>query len=151
MATIFGICIKLDEMSATVVGPGTWNAAAGTYTVTLPGRGTCGGSGTANVGQLHLVSKACGTLRFTVSAIGYKYSTLAASALVYTLGSVPVSLASPGGGSFSDHCATGTMTGTGTATLQVNCGTDIWLQLAREDQTNQGSINATFTVEVVPP
>ncbi len=149
--TILGDCLTLTGMAATVVGPGTWNAAAGTFTATLPGKGTCGGAGGADVVVVQLTCKACGTLRITASATGYKRNALDASALAFpTFGAVIVSLSSPGGGSSTDFCSTGAMTGTNTGTVAVNCGTVITLQLARSTFTNQGSISATFTVAVVP-
>lgn len=147
---IFGICLTLADMTASVSGLGTWNAGAGTYSVTLPAKGTCGGAGGGDSGLLQLTCKACGKLRISCTATGYTYNALSASALAFpTFGGIVVSLSSPGGGSPTNFCATGAMTGTNTGDVNVDCGTVINLQFARTSQTNLGSISATFTVAIL--
>lgn len=147
---LLGDCLTLAGLAATITGPGVWNATAGTFVATLPSKGTCGGGGTgADLARVKLTCNACGTLRITCSATGYTDSRITGSAIAVGATTI-LSLVSPGGGGFIGWCPTGPMVGTNTGTVAVNCGTEITLQLGRDDRTNMGEIVATFTVEVLP-
>jgi hypothetical protein len=149
---IFGDCIDLTAMDSSQTGPGTWNAAAGTWSTTLPGKGSCGGAGGDDFSLLHLVAKACGKIRVTASGDGYIYpdpSTV--TLIVYSWRGSAVVMQGPGGGSFGPACETGALanTGGGTGELQVDCGDDIYVQFGRTVGDNAAAIraNVTFAVE----
>lgn len=149
---IFGDCLDLTSMDSSQTGPGTWNAAAGTWSTTLPGKGSCGGAGGDDFSLLHLVAKACGKIRVTASGDGYIYpDTSTVTLLVYTLGGSAVVMQGPGGGSFGPACETGPLvdTGGGTGELLVDCGADIYVQFSRNLDPDAAAIsaNVTFAVE----
>ncbi len=147
---MLGQCLKLTDMTTDQVGPGTWNAAAGTYSTTLPSKGTCGGGGDgADTSTLHLVASACGTLRFTVVAQGYQADTLSANIQIFWSGGEPLFLYGPNDGG-TDPCEVATMRGTTVCEIPVTCGTDVYIQYGRAiEGADAGEITATVTVEVV--
>ncbi|MBB5033179.1 hypothetical protein [Prosthecobacter vanneervenii] len=152
MADVFGDCLKVSNFVSNITGAGTWNGSTGIFTVTLVGKGACGGSGTQDQGVCRLTVKACGKVKVTVSGTGYKYNVLATTCTAAVVsGPTIVSRASPGGGSSTDYCSTGPLTGATNGTADVHCGTQLLLTFGRlpHPGSDYGQITATFTVEAV--
>lgn len=148
-----GKCIDLATVSANTAG-GVWNGGAGTFTASLPGKGSCGGSGGSKSASVELTFEACGSVRVTASGTGHASNALpylqCAGAIAYTIAATVVSLSSPTDRPSSDPCETGSLEGTGTGEVAVSCGTMLTLKFEHAlTGANYAEVNCTFTVEVL--
>lgn len=150
MAIVLGECIKVSEFVSTITGLGTWNGSSGVYSVTLPSRGSCGGSGTGDQGVCKLKINACGQVKVTINGIGYTYSASGTTAVASVQsGPTIATMSAPGGGSPTDYCSTAALVGTASGTVNVSCETYILLVFGRNPYggSDYGELNCTFTVE----
>ncbi|MCF7788608.1 MAG: hypothetical protein K9N47_20970 [Prosthecobacter sp.] len=151
----FGPCLKLSDLSANLVGPGSWDPDTGIYTCTFGANGTCaGGVGDSEfISTLTLTVSGCGRLRVTGVATGYTFAYGSATLVAYASAQAEpvISLTSPGGGDESATCLTAPMIGTADGTAPFACGDALVITFDRSATTNLGEITATVTVEVDTP